>query len=145
MRIQWNSGAVEEALARLRSAQDGLEACKSRAQRIRRQFADANPDGENRALRAAENRFAQCWTQMQRLAERVDGFESALRRADANFMRAEAEAGRYAQAVDAENILVRLRAEPPSGFYWQPAAVVYMPEARSSASPLPDWLEGLLY
>ena len=81
MRIQWNSGAVEEALARLRSAQDGLEACKSRAQRIRRQFADANPDGENRALRAAENRFAQCWTQMQRLAERVDGFESALRRA----------------------------------------------------------------
>ena len=73
MRIQWNSGAVEEALARLRSAQDGLEACKSRAQRIRRQFADANPDGENRALRAAENRFAQCWTQMQRLAERARG------------------------------------------------------------------------
>ena len=60
MRVQWNSGAVEQLRKRLRDAREGLEMCERQARGVRLCLEDANPDGENRTLRASLARFEEC-------------------------------------------------------------------------------------
>ena len=88
MRVQWNSGAVEQMRKRLRDAREGLEMCERQARGVRLCLEDANPDGENRTLRASLARFEECCARLRLLTERVDAYESALLRADDNFEQA---------------------------------------------------------
>ena len=144
MRIQWSSRSVEQALGRLRGVREGLEACNVRVHSVRRRFADADPDGQNRAMRVASARFEECCIQLRHLTECVEYFESALRRAEARFEDAEAQAIRCAESIDAAERTKWTPVRRVDGIRWQPTAVVYMPQARDSAPPLPDWLEDLL-
>ena len=110
MWVQWNSGAVEQMRKRLRDAREGLEMCERQARGVRLCLEDANPDGENRTLRASLARFEECCARLRLLTERVDAYESALLRADDNFERAEAQAVRFAEAIDVVSILWALTA-----------------------------------
>ena len=104
---------------------------------------DANPDGENRTLRASLARFEECCARLRLLTERVDAYDGALLRADDNFEQAEAQAVRYAEAIDVVSY-AKTPVSRSNGFRWEPASVAYMASLRESAPPMPDWLDALL-
>ena len=143
MRVQWNSNAVEQLRKRLWDAREGLEMCERQARGVRLCLEDANPDGENRTLRASLARFEECCARLRLLTERVDAYDSALLRADDTFEQAEARAVRYAEAIDVVSY-AKTPVSRSNGFRWEPASVAYMASLRESAPPMPDWLDALL-
>lgn len=81
MRIQWSGDVAQEMLGKLQEANRGMQECLRRAAAARQQMAGADPDGQNRAMQAATERFERCSGRLQLLATQLGDFQRALRRA----------------------------------------------------------------
>lgn len=139
MRIQWNSDAAQDVLERLRGAQQGLEDDKRQAEIVRGTLEEADPKGDNKALRALSERFETCTRRLDTLAQEIDSFRSALERADAAF----ADAERSNQTL-----VGKLEQPTPPGVgaplynsgNWEPSAYAEMRDMRLHPAPVPEWL-----
>lgn len=140
MRIQWSSGAAQEMLGRLERVNQSVNDCRRQSEAVRSAMAEANPDGGNKAMKAAEERFGQLVGSLRSFEEALKAYQSAVRRADSLFEDAETEIGRLAAGLDsAQGAPVNLESGERY-VSWEPAAYAVMPDMRVGVAPVPEWL-----
>lgn len=142
MRIQWSGDVAQEMLGKLQEANCGMQECLRRAAAARQQMAGADPDGQNRAMQAATERFERCSGRLQLLATQLEDFQRALRRADDLFAEAEAQAIHLAEQIEPPPSPPAQQGAGP--VRWGIEALGFITERHSGAPPLPEWLEALL-
>ena len=152
MRIQWSGDVAQEMLGKLQVANRGMQECLRRAAAARlteplqvtgrQQMAGADPDGQNRAMQAATERFERCSGRLQLLATQLEDFQRALRRADDLFAEAEAQAIHLAEQIEPPPSPPERQGAAP--VRWGIEALGFITERHSGAPPLPEWLEALL-
>lgn len=145
MKIQWNSDAAQEVLERLRRADRGLEDGLRQAKAVRAALADANAEGDDRALTALAERFAGCARGLEALAQELAEFRGAVLRADAEFEEAERTISRTAGNLESR-LAPPLEGEGAAVRWanWEPEAFAVMPEMRVRAMRVPQWLEQIV-
>lgn len=138
MIIQWSDESVREALTCLQRAEQGLLGCIQQAGSVRGALDEANPDGENKALNEARERFDTC---EQRLKDMLSGIKEYEKRTkDTN--------ARFAEAEESLLSLIERLGDtlPPSGggksdAHWRPEAYAAAPRMRVGVASAPSWLE----
>lgn len=140
MLIQWNSGAAQEALSRLRRTKRGLEDCLQKSQTVRSSLQEANPDGENQTLKKALDRFESCEKKLKQLLDDVERYETGVEEADDGFSEAEQSAVRLVGELSSASP-VAVGSGAGRFVRWEPAAYAAIPEMRVRVAPMPSWLE----
>lgn len=141
MLIQWNSGAAQEALSRLRRTKRGLEDCLQQSQTVRSSLQEANPDGENQTLKKALDRFESCEKKLRQLLDDVELYETGVEKADDGFSEAEQSAVRLVGELSGASPAPVTGGGVVRFVRWEPAAYATIPEMRVHAAPMPSWLE----
>ena len=141
MRIQWSSSAAQEMLERLAQADRSMQDCLRQSSAVCAAMAEANPDGANRALRAAEERYGLLAKRLRAFEEALEDFQSAIRRADGLFEDAETELERLAERLDDARSAPNSRESGGERYIrWEPSAYAVMPDMRLNIAPMPEWL-----
>lgn len=142
MRIQWSSSAAQEMLGRLAQVDRSMEDCLRQSSAVRAAIAEANPDGANRALRAAEEHYGLLAKRLRAFEKALEAFQSAIRRADGLFEDAETELERLAERLDDARSAPNSRESGGERYIrWEPSAYAVMPDMRVSVMPMPDWFK----
>ena len=93
-------------------------------------------------MQAATERFERCSGRLQLLATQLEDFQRALRRADDLFAEAEAQAIHLAEQIEPPPSPPERQGAAP--VRWGIEALGFITERHSGAPPLPEWLEALL-
>lgn len=142
MQIKWSSEAALEIVKQLERAGWALEDCESLIESIRTALRDANPDGENRALCKASERFERDAGSLKAFAELLNDTLAGVKRADQ--MMTDVEKGNISRADEMEE--GRWYSSGQGSFSawkidWSKLRGVPMPYFRINRVPLPQWLE----
>lgn len=142
MRIQWSSNAAQEMLGHLSQVNRGMEDCLRQSAVVYAAITEANPDGANRALKAASERYGLLLNKMRAFGEALEDFQSAVRRADGMFEDAEMELRRLMGGLDDSQDAPNNRESGGERYIrWEPSAYAVMPDMRINVAPVPKWLE----
>lgn len=143
MKIQWSSTAAQETMEWINRAERGLDDCLHQAAFVYSALAEANPDGENKALRRMSEQFKSSVRRIKALKDSVNCFERAVMKTDECFQDAES---RILHLCDAMTISEEVPVyTAPSGYLnWVPEAVSIMPDMRINTAPLPFWFRNIL-
>ena len=142
MRIQWSSRAAQEMLIHLEKADQGLADCIRQAALAGEALDEANVDGENQALKKAQELFEDDVHELRALAESLGSFINALRKADRMFSETEESIARMAAGMgESESTPVYSEQQVVYHANWEPEAFAVIPNMRLRAAAMPTWLE----
>lgn len=145
MKICWNGEAVEAVIAKLTSAIESAEQQLSKASDIMALLEECDPDGENRAMQKAKQKFSDEAARLKKLAARLQDTLDATKRAYMLFEDTESENARMWDAAEAGR---RFEKDGGSAAY-SPAGTngnysfIPMTSVRRRAFPMPAWLENM--
>lgn len=136
MIIQWNSGAAQETVDRMRAAENELRDCLRQAQTVRAALEAANPDGENKLLNEVRDCIDACEGRLKRLLDDVEAYGRRTRNTNARFEEAERSLTRLIKSSGVSEAF-----KETGGLRWEPAAYAAAPDMRVRAAAMPAWLE----
>lgn len=136
MIIQWDSGAAQETVDRMRKAENELQDCLRQVQTVRAALEAANPDGESKLLNEVRERIDTCDRRLKRLLDDVEAYGRGTRNTNARFEEAERSLVRMVEGSDASKVF-----GGTGGLRWEPEAYAVTPNMRVRVAPVPAWLE----
>ena len=110
---------------------------------VRTALNEANPDGENQALRKASERFERDVVSMKKLTDLLNDTLTGVKRADQIMAEAERENASRADGME-EGTGYQQTGDAFSGRVdWSRIQSAPMPYLRISRVPLPEWLDDM--
>ena len=144
MRIKWSSEAALEIAGQLERAQWAMEDCRELIAMVRTALNEANPDGENQALRKAAERFERDVVSMKKLTDLLNDTLTGVKRADQIMTEAERENASRADGMEEGTAYPHPEGAASFGRVdWSRIHSAPMPYLRINRVPLPEWLDDL--
>ena len=144
MRIKWSSEAAMEIAGQLERAEWAIEDSRGLIAMVRTALDEANPDGENQALRKASERFERDVVSMKKLMDLLNDTLAGVKRADQIMNEAERENASRADGMEEGSRYSQQMGMASAGrIDWSRIHSAPMPYLRISRAPLPEWLDNM--
>lgn len=144
MRIKWSSETALEIAGQLERAEWAIEDSRGLIAMIRTALNEANPDGENQALRKASERFERDVVSMKKFTDLLNDTLAGVKRADQIMTEAERENASRADGMEEGTTYQQQAGSASFGkIDWSRIHSAPMPYLRINRVPLPEWLDDM--